>query len=442
MTTGNQTKRVVLLGADFAPSSLPPALRLRFFAQHLSEFGWHPTVLTTDPAYYDWSTDAENEHLVPDGVPVIRTSALPAGLTRRLGIGDIGIRSMWEHWKVLWRLCREANVDVLFIAIPPYVPAILGRVVHSLFHIPYVIDYIDPWVNDYYLTVPASERPGGAKWIWWNRIATILEPFALRSVAHLTSVASGYLDETITRYRWLSPTDVTSIPYGGAPSDFQYLRQHPRVNQIFDPSDGCLHVSYVGRGGPDMLPVLRVLFAAVRKGVETCPALFMRLRLHFVGTTYSPNGEQDYQVLPLARAMGLQTFVDEHPKRVSYLDALQTLTDSHGLIAVGSELPYYTASKIFPFILSRRPILAIFHRDSSVVPIVTETEAGAVVTFGDIEDLGRRVDEVMEELSALLRFPPDYEPPTQWDAFERYTARSMARALAAVLDEVIERGAS
>src|SRR5258706_11558330 len=104
-------KRVALLCADFAPSSLPQALRMRFFAQHLPEFGWELTVVTTDPRHYECAVDPENERLVPATLRVIRTPALPSNITRKLGVGDIGVRSMWYHWRVLADLCRRGLVD-------------------------------------------------------------------------------------------------------------------------------------------------------------------------------------------------------------------------------------------------------------------------------------------------------------------------------------------
>src|SRR3984893_13030224 len=73
-------KRVLIVGADFTPSSHPPALRIRFFAQHLREFGWEPIVLTVDPDYYETAIDAENGKLLRSDIEVIRTRALPARL--------------------------------------------------------------------------------------------------------------------------------------------------------------------------------------------------------------------------------------------------------------------------------------------------------------------------------------------------------------------------
>ena len=47
---------------------------MRFFAQHLPEFGWEPVVLTTDPRWYEWPVDPENERLLPPTTKVERTA--------------------------------------------------------------------------------------------------------------------------------------------------------------------------------------------------------------------------------------------------------------------------------------------------------------------------------------------------------------------------------
>src|SRR5215469_3494079 len=108
-------KRVLILGADFTPSSHPPALRIRFFAQHLRNFGWEPIVLTVDPRYYETVIDLENEKLLPSNVEVVRTCALSATVTRKLGFSDVGLRSFWHHWQALCRLVRERKIDLIFI---------------------------------------------------------------------------------------------------------------------------------------------------------------------------------------------------------------------------------------------------------------------------------------------------------------------------------------
>ncbi len=415
---------------------MPPALRIRFFAQHLREFGWEPVVITTHPRFYEWGVDPENMKLLPKpkGLKVIRTRALPAWLTRKIGIGDVGMRSMFHHWRALARLCRQGQIDLIFIPVPPYVPMLLGRLAHIRYGVPYVVDYIDPWITEDYWRLPPSQRP--PKWPLWYALSRLLEPFALRRAAHIVGVSRGTTDSVISCYPHFSRADTTEIPYGGEPADFAYLRNNPHKNPIFDPGDGLLHLSYTGACIPAMHSTLRALFSAVQLGLRREPELFGRVRLHFVGTTYAPNAEGLYGVTPLAREAQIQHLVDEQPQRVSYLDALQILLDSHGLLVIGSDAPHYTASKLFPYILSRRPLLALFHEESSVVTILEETQAGSVLTFSAKDPLAEKVEVILAKLREMLTRPREWTPPTRWDQFEQYTTRAMTRRLASVFNRV------
>lgn len=432
-------KRVLVIAPDFAPSSYPPAQRVRFFASHLPEFGWEPIVLTVRPQEYAWSVDPENEKLLPESLQVIRTPAVPLRLTRRLGIGDIGIRSMLYHWRAVSELYGRSRVELVFIPLPPFFSSILGRLIYEKFKVPYVIDYMDPWITNSWRKYPDTRSL--LKRRLSAAISLVLEPFALRHASHIIGVSKGTTDGVLCRYPWLTETDATEIPLGGEPADFEYLYRNSRKNSIFNRNDGYLHFSYVGVCNSAMQATLVALLKAVGMGLERTPKVFNRIRLHFVGTTYAPNAESVYQVLPLVREMGLEGIVDEHPGRVSYLDSLQLLLDSHALLVVGSNAPHYTASKIFPYILARKPLLAIFHAASSVVKILQETGAGHVITFSEQCPPESRVEEISKYLEGMLSHSSDYQAPMQWETFEPYTTRAMTARLAMVFDKVLLRNA-
>jgi hypothetical protein len=229
----------------------------------------------------------------------------------------------------------------------------------------------------------------------------------------------------------------TEIPYGGEPADFDYLRRHPRNNCIFDPDDGRIHISYIGAYTRSMEPVLAAFFAAIRGRRSADPGAFSCLQLHFVGSNYSLSAASEEPILSLAATFGVSDLVDEYPRRVPYLDALNLLLESHALLAVGSVEPHYTASKIFPCILAAKPLLAIFHEESSAVPILRKTNAGHVVTFGDRRPLSEAVGEIGTQFQQLLQLRPNGKPATRWEAFEPYTTRAMAGRLAAVFDKAV-----
>ncbi len=430
-------RRVVIIGGDFVPSSLPPATRIRFLATHLPEFEWEAIVLTTDSQYYDWTIDNENERLLPGSVEVIRTPAFRSSWTRKIGIGDIGMRSLWHHWTALKQLCSQKQIDLVFIPVPPYMSMTLGRMAHKKFGIPYVIDYIDPWVTEYYWNVPRQQRP--PKWPLAYAMSRIFEPYALKKVSHITSVSRGTIDGVVSRYDHLSDDDATEIPYGGEADDFEYLRRQPRKNPIFDLHDGMLHLSYVGACIPGMYPAVRGLFEAVRLGLTTNPDLFGRVRLHFVGTNYLGETKGPEGVMAIARAAGLEEQVTEHPARVSYLDSLQIMLDSRALVLVGSDETHYTASKVFPYLLSEKPLLAVFHEHSSVNEILKGCPAAWFIGFSSGRPVDEKAELILQSLQEALLMDAKNYRDERLAAADGYSTRTMAARLAESFDRVIAR---
>src|SRR5438067_4647870 len=200
-------KSVAILAPDFSPSGHPPALRVRFLARYLPEFGWKPIIVATDPRYYETAIDDENDKLLPPELTVIRTKAIPARLTRHFKLGDLGWRSLWHNWRALKRVIREHKPGVLLLPTPPSAGLLLGRLARVRFGIPYVVDLIDPIATDYYWKLPRSQRP--PKWWLSSRVGRFLERTALLRTSHITAVDVSYADNALRRSPWLSAAHVT-----------------------------------------------------------------------------------------------------------------------------------------------------------------------------------------------------------------------------------------
>jgi hypothetical protein len=237
------------------------------------------------------------------------------------------------------------------------------------------------------------------------------------------------------RYSWLEPDRFTVLPFGAQEADFELLTRRDIRQTYFDASDGLEHWVYVGRAGEDMEFALGAFFDALAAARADNPLRWVGLRVHFIGTSYAVGTRARQSVMPLAEQHGVADVVSEHPNRIPYFEGLRCLLDATALIVPGSNDPGYTASKIYPYVLAQRPLLAIFHEESSVANVLQETRAGALVTFGRNE-LSSAVSARIRKLWFSGAAPS--KGPTRWDAFARYTARAMTRIQCQVFDHALQ----
>ena len=86
-------RRLLMISPHFPPDSSAATHRVRLLAPHLTHFGWDPVVLTVAPDAYEGRLDPGLAELVPPSIEVVRVAARSAHLTRRLGVGDLGLRA-------------------------------------------------------------------------------------------------------------------------------------------------------------------------------------------------------------------------------------------------------------------------------------------------------------------------------------------------------------
>src|SRR5207249_1517605 len=131
------------------------------------------------------------------------------------------------------------------------------------------------------------------------------------------------------------------------------------------------------------------------------PDLAARMRLNFIGTSNRPANVAERPITAIAEAEGVAAATREIPSRVPYLEALGILVRSHALLLIGSDEPHYTASKIYPALMSGRPFLSLFHRASSAHAILSASGGGSTLCFGDRDELNRLGGALAEGLRTL-----------------------------------------
>jgi hypothetical protein len=426
--------RVLIVSPHFPPVNAPDMQRVRMSLPHFAEFGWEPYVLAVAPTG-DETLDPLLIETVPADIKVERVQAIPRAISDRVGIGNIALRALPSLYIAGSRLLASGKFDLVYFSTTMFFSMPLGRVWRRRFGVPYVLDIQDPWLSDYYREHPESSPP--PKYSLARRVHAVLEPWTMKDVDAVISVSDAYSITLRKRYPWLTEDRCTTLPFAASQRDFDVLDTYPQPNRSFRKESGVAHGVYVGRGGDDMKPALKILFEALKAGIASDPNVFGLLKLHFVGTDYATDARARKTVEPVAQEIGIRELVSERTARVPYFEALQLMKDANFLILVGSDDPAYTASKVYPYLMSGKPILAVVHERSGLVPLLREARAGVVVTFTD----GGEETAVAQLLAEWRRMMTQLEKPhrTNEHVLERYSAREMTVRQCAVFDGVLAR---
>jgi hypothetical protein len=370
--------------------------RIRMSLPYFAENGWEVEVLTVDENFSDLGTETLLLQSIPTEIKIHKVKALKKKLTSKLGLGSIAIRSLWFYKQAANKLLSTKKFDLVYFSTTQFPVCILGAYWKKKFNIPYVIDMQDPWFSDYYNDKPKSQRP--PKYWFSHRLNKYLEPIAMKSVDGLISVSEGYITDLKNRYPAIENIPAVTITFGAFEPDMVIAKKNENefpklLNQEFK------NVVYIGRGGHDMHAAISPLFQALKDELVNGNEALKTLRLYFIGTSYAPGGRGTPTVLPLAKQFGVQNQVIEITDRISYYHTLVTIQQANALFIPGSDDPKYTASKIYPYLLTRKPLLVIFNKASSAIPILKAYGVKAVYDYNSVsnQDISKFLKAVISE---------------------------------------------
>lgn len=420
-------KKILIISPHFPPSNLAAVHRSRLFAQHLPEYGWEPVILTVHEKYYEEAPDHNLEKLLPPQLRIEKVKAFK--LTKPRLVGDIGLRAFFQLYKKAKQIILKEKIDFLFIHIPSFYVALLGRWLHKSTGIPYGIDYIDPWVH----TFPGSDKIFSRHWLS-TLVAKFLEPIAVKNASLITGVAEGYYKGVIERNPHLLKTCLFgAMPYGAEKTDHDKIKMLDQQPYLFLKKENKIQLIYAGAMLPKAYAPLENIFKVLDKYEHSF------LEIHFVGTGKTPVDLIGYNIKPLAEKYGLwQTIVFEYPARIPYLDVLIHLNAADGIFILGSTEPHYTPSKVYQGILSGKPILAVLHKESTAIKVLKESGGGMVLAFNGEKDLELIEQSFGNFLNEYLLWMKNFDPANiNKKLFDEYSASAITQKLATLLNKCI-----
>ena len=421
-------KNILIISPHYPPSNLAAVHRSRLFAKHLPDFGWNPIILTVHEEFYEETLDWNLYKVIPFNQHIEKVSAFKVSKPRL--VGDIGLRAYFQLRRRALELIRAENIEFVYIPIPSFYMALLGPYLFKRTGIPYGIDYIDPWVHEF----PGSNKIFSRHW-FSTQFAKFLEPIAVKHAALITGVSEGYYKSVLDRNPHLKTQALTAaMPYGGEESDHDFVSKNFSTNNkagiisLSPKKHNTFRFVYAGAILPKAYKPLNEIFTAIRNlgSFSDLP----KLEFHFIGTLGI--------IKPIAHEFGLwQESVFEYSDRIPYLDVLKNLEASDGVFILGSTEPHYTPSKVYQGVLSKKPILAVLHKESTAVKFLNESKAGHCVLMDGENDLDTLGDRFAKQLYNYILWAIEFDPKSvNKEIFDQYSAKAVTGDLAKILSEV------
>lgn len=409
------TEKVLIIAYVFPPSGGPGVQRTSKFVKYLPTFNWEPIVLTGRQKLQLTDDNLLND--IPLNTKIIRTINLAPPESLRqvklwgifyrllgwLSVPDLGV---WWAPFALWhgiKILRREPIKVIYATGGPFSALIVGVILKRLFQLPLVLDFRDPW------TLNPRRLP--RKWhvFWREPVEQLLELMCLKNADKVLCVSQPMVQLFATRFEDAIIQKFGVITNGFDPDD---LPHHIEPGE----SAGCadkVNINYIGTINNYQT------FDAFLKGVQILlsrrPELKTKVQCLFVGNN---------QPVEQAELDGIVSWSGY----VSHPQAIRLMAQADILLLITGGSPHEVTGKLFEYIATGKPILALAPVDGAVAEILGQVKLGKVVSPTNPQDVAGGLEILLDDLLAGMQYKPD------WQAINQYTRYNTAAQLAATFD--------
>ncbi len=408
-------EKIFIVSPHFPPSSLPPSQRTRLIVKHLDTFNWYPFIFTVSQEKREELSDEWMVTLIGENFTSIEVGCFDPKITRKFGIGDLGLRMILFLIFPLIRKIKKEKPNLIYYPVPPWYILLIAPLVKKITSVKYVIDFIDPWVH--------NGTPTGLKARFSMAIARFFEGYVTKNSSGIVAVSQGIIDDLNKRHPHLEAIPSLALPYGVEVSDFSNVKLN------VDPLHHQIIGRYIGAISEPMKPIASSFIQALKDSS-------LKIQIEFIGTSYA----SDQLATPTLNdyiSKDISHQIIEYPNRKTYKEALELTMNSDFLLLLGDTTKYYAASKLMGLIASKKPFIAIVHEASFPGVFLKENQHPYLVTYTDEFNFDILAQEIIAALKNLLNSYKQYSPlNTMSSEFQKFSAQAMTDKLTNFLNNI------
>jgi glycosyltransferase involved in cell wall biosynthesis len=438
-----EKKNILFISYLFPPVAGGGVQRSSKFVKYLPQFGWRPIVLTVKEPYDFYRDDELMKDISADSIVVRTTSiepmkwvrkflkkktqkALENGLTqtpkqKSLKPGFLvklktyilfpDNEILWlpfAVWKGIW-LIRKNKPVLIYSTASPFTDHLIAFILSKLFKLPWTSDFRDLWVD----------RPNFPKNKWRLFIDRKLEKKVIQNADRVITATSLMAEHFRKLYQGEKYLPITN---GYDEEDFLEIEDQNPDEQIFT-------ITYTGILNKEQNP--QKFFKALSEVINSNDDLRNKVRLRIIGQLDNPG---DFENLNYFRQVGL----DKHSELISYLphkEAIKEMCKATVLFLFVGEYLHnegILTGKIFEYLRSGRPVLAVVPPNGLAAEIIRNTNSGIVVS-------NESVEEISSGILSLFNHYKENRLDISFNrkGIEQFSRRNLTQKLSEVFDKLL-----
>lgn len=369
-------KRVLFIAYHFPPLAGGGTFRSLKFVKYLPEFGWLPTVITTNTKNY-WAYDESLLSEIPDNVKVIRAPEIDPFylqiILSKLGLGKLykflkdkffipDEKIGWIPWAyyLAKKELKLSKHDLIYSTSPTACSHIIAYKLKKNLRIPWVCDFRDRWTLHPHYQYTKVNR---------GRYERFLENKFLK-----------YSSNRITAFMGISKDWQENFP-GIKRKKINIIYNGYDENDIGD-NDLCnsrkyFKILYTGSFYSNYKPTNFLI--ALKDLISVNKELAQKIRVKFIGNIDNKIKKEIFQYYSESV---IKNFLPPSKLKMEMLRSSVLLV----IMPNDTQLP----AKIFPYLVSNKPILAIIP-ESEAKNILQQSGLGFFARPDDVKDIKKQI---------------------------------------------------